>query len=105
MAESPLPLNEGKQAREWEMADTGGLYAAEKEWLTAEEAAAHLKVKARTLLFWARRKKIRGYVLSGIKRRVWRFQKADLDTMLFAQDSGVLSSDSPSVLVTKGEGK
>lgn len=87
------------------MADTGGLYAAETEWLTAEEAAAHLKVKTRTLLLWARQKKIRGFVLSGIKRRVWRFRKADLDTMLFAQDAGVLCSISPSVLVTKGEGK
>ena len=87
------------------MADTGGLYAAETEWLTAEEAAAHLKVKTRTLLHWVRHKKIRGYVLSGVKRRVWRFQKADLDTMLFAQDAGVLCSIPPSVLVTKGEGK
>jgi excisionase family DNA binding protein len=74
------------------MAETARLHAPETEWLTAEEAAAHLKVKARTLLFWARQKKIRGYVLSGIKRRVWRFRKDDLDTMLFAQDTGVLCS-------------
>jgi excisionase family DNA binding protein len=87
------------------MADTGELNTAEREWLTAEEAAAHLKIKTRTLLLWVRQKKCRGYVLSGIKRRVWRFRKADLDSMLFAQDAGVLFSTSPSVLVTKGEGQ
>jgi excisionase family DNA binding protein len=103
MAENPQLLSAGKQAKECEMADTGGLYAAETEWLTAEEAAAHLKVKTRTLLLWVRQKKFRGYVLSGIKRRVWRFRKADFDSMLLAQDLSVLSSDSPSVLVTKGE--
>ena len=81
----------------------GGVSAREAEWLTAEEAAIHLKVKPRTLLHWARQKKIRGYVLSGIKRRVWRFRKADLDTMLFAQDAGVLCSIPPFVLVTKGD--
>lgn len=81
------------------------LSTTDAEWLTAEEAAAHLKVKTRTLLLWVRQKKIRGYVLSGTKRRVWRFRKADLDTMLFAQDAGVLCSIPPSVLVTKGEGK
>jgi excisionase family DNA binding protein len=86
------------------MADTARLYA-DTEWLTAEEAAAHLKVKARTLRLWVRQKKIRGYRLSGIKRHMWRFRKIDLDTMLLAQDAGVLSSESPSVLVTKGEGK
>ena len=87
------------------MADTGELYAAETEWLTAEEAAAHLKVKTRTLLFWVRQKKFRGYVLSGTKRRVWRFRKADLDIMLLAQDAGVLCSIPPFVLVMKGEEK
>jgi excisionase family DNA binding protein len=87
------------------MAEISGLCAAETKWLTAEEAAAHLKVKNRTLLLWARQKKFRGYVLSGTKRRVWRFRKADLDTMLLAQDEGVICSLSPSVFVTKGEGK
>jgi excisionase family DNA binding protein len=72
------------------MTDTGELDAAETEWLTAEEAAAYLKVEARTLLLWARQKKLRGYILSGIKRRVWRFRKTDLDATLFAQDGSVL---------------
>jgi excisionase family DNA binding protein len=65
-------------------------YTTDAEWLTAEEAAAHLKVKTRTLLLWVRQKKIRGYVLSGIKRRVWRFRRADLDTTLLAKDASVL---------------
>jgi excisionase family DNA binding protein len=75
------------------------------EWLTAAEAAAYLKVQKRTLLLWVRLKKIQAYALSGVKRRVWRFRKADLDTFLLAQPWAVLSSRSPSVLVTKGEEK
>lgn len=76
--------------------------AMEQEWLTAEEAAAYLKVKTRTLLHWARQKKVLGWPLSGIKRRVWRFRKTDLDAMLFAQAGGVLCSPAPSVLEMKG---
>ena len=34
------------------------------EWLTAKEAADHLRVKARTLLSWTRQGKINGYALS-----------------------------------------
>jgi excisionase family DNA binding protein len=81
------------------------VHGAEPEWLTAKEAAAYLKVKTRTIQLWVRQRKVRGYALSGIKRRVWRFRKADFDSMLLAQDVSVLSSDSPSVLVMKGEGK
>jgi hypothetical protein len=55
------------------------------EWLTSKEGAAYIKVKDRTLLLWARQKKVRGYPLSGIKRRIWRFRKVDLDAMLLAQ--------------------
>jgi excisionase family DNA binding protein len=51
-------------------------------WLTAEEAAEYLRVERRTLLLWARQGKIKGYILSGTKRRVWRFRQADLDAML-----------------------
>jgi excisionase family DNA binding protein len=49
------------------------------EWLTATEAARYLKVKSRTLLFWVRVGKIKGYPLSGTQRRTWRFLKVDLD--------------------------
>ena len=72
------------------------------EWLTADEAAGYLRVKTRTLLLWARRGRVRGYPLSGIRRRVWRFRKVDLDAALLGDRVGVLCSVSPSVLVTKG---
>ncbi len=67
------------------------------EWLTAAEAAHYLKVKVRTLLLWARQGKVKGYALSGTKRRVWRFRRADLDAAL--RESPVLLSTVPSVLV------
>jgi len=71
------------------------------EWLTAKEAAAHLRVKARTLLLWTRQGKINGYALSGSSRRVWRYLRAELDAAVLGRP--VLSSVSPSVLATKGE--
>ncbi len=52
------------------------------EWLTAEEAAQHLKVKTRTLLVWVRQGKVKGYALSGTRRRVWRFLRSDLNAKL-----------------------
>jgi hypothetical protein len=55
-----------------------------QEWLTATEAAAHLKVKSRTLLLWARQGKVKGYVLSGVSRHVWRFRQVDLDATMVA---------------------
>jgi excisionase family DNA binding protein len=52
------------------------------EWLTASEAAEYLKVKERTILLWARQGKVKGHVLSGTRRCVWRFRHEDLDAML-----------------------
>lgn len=57
--------------------------APESTWLTANEAARYLKVKPRTLLQWTREKKVPAHKLSGTKRCVWRFLKAELDAMLF----------------------
>ena len=51
-------------------------------WHTASEAAAYLQVKPATLLMWAREGKVKGYILSGTRRHVWRFQTTDLDAML-----------------------
>jgi len=51
-------------------------------WLTAQEAAQYLKVKTRTLLLWVRQGKIKGHILSGSVRHVWRFRQADLDATL-----------------------
>jgi len=65
------------------------------EWLTASEAARYLKIKRRTLLLWARQGRVQGYALSGTERRVWRFQKKDLDAAMMANT--VLTSTVPSV--------
>jgi excisionase family DNA binding protein len=67
----------------------------QSDWLTAGEAAAYLKVRTRSLLLWVRQGKVTAYALSGTKRRVWRFRKEDLDSLLFAN---VVSSASLTVL-------
>lgn len=69
-------------------------------WLTASEAAAHLRVKPRTLLLWVRQGRIPAYALSGTKRRVWRFRGEDLDNFLLAH--AVIPSKSPTVLAKGG---
>src|SRR5689334_15632129 len=71
------------------------------EWLTVQEAADHLRVKTRTLLLWTRQGKINGYVLSGTRRRVWRYLRTELDAAVLGRP--MLCSISPSVLGTKGE--
>jgi len=71
------------------------------EWLTATEAAKYLRIQPRTLLLWVRQGKVKGYALSGTKRRIWRFRMTDLDTNLLAPD--MLGSSQPSVLLAKGE--
>ena len=68
----------------------------ESGWLTASEAAAHLKVKQRSLLLWVRQGKLPAYALSGTKRRIWRFRREDLDSALLA--SRVIPSEAPTVL-------
>jgi excisionase family DNA binding protein len=52
------------------------------EWLTAREAAQHLKVKHRTILKWAKQRRVPAHPLSGSKRVTWRFLKSELDAML-----------------------
>jgi excisionase family DNA binding protein len=59
--------------------------AAQSDWLTTSEAATYLKVKPRSLLQWTRQGKIRGHVLSGTKRRLWRFRREDLDSSLLSE--------------------
>jgi excisionase family DNA binding protein len=55
------------------------------DWLTAREAAAYLRVAPRTLLLWVRQGRVPAYALSGTRRRVWRFLKADLDTSVLSR--------------------
>lgn len=52
------------------------------EWLTANKAAAYLKVKPRTVLKWAKESRIPAHPLSGSQRVTWRFLKSELDAML-----------------------
>ena len=68
------------------------------EWLTANEAARYLKVEKRTLLVWVRQGKVNGYMLSGTKRKVWRFRKEDLDSALFSRRSSSDKLTTQSVL-------
>jgi excisionase family DNA binding protein len=56
----------------------------QSEWLTSNEAAQYLKVKPRSLLLWTRQEKIKAYVLSGTKRRIWRYRREHLDSSLVA---------------------
>jgi excisionase family DNA binding protein len=65
------------------------------------EAADYLKVKVRTLLTWVRQGKIRGYSLSGTKRKIWRFLQVDLDAALIGKP--VVSCPLPSVLDERKE--
>lgn len=58
------------------------------EWLTASEAAMHLKVRRRTLLQWVREGKIPAHRLSGVRRCVWRFLKPELDAILMPSSAG-----------------
>jgi excisionase family DNA binding protein len=70
------------------------------EWLTPAEGAQYLTVKPRTLLLWVRQGKLKAYPLSGVKRRIWRFRKEDLDAVLMA--SPVLPSIPLSVRSPEG---
>lgn len=60
----------------------------QSEWLTAAEAAAHLKVAHRTLVRWARTGNIPAHRLSGTGRITWRFLRSELDAMLGASSVG-----------------
>jgi excisionase family DNA binding protein len=60
----------------------------ESGWLTAAEAAAHLKVAPRTLVRWARMGRIPAHRLSGTGRITWRFLRSELDGMLGASSVG-----------------
>jgi len=74
----------------------------QSEWLTANEAAAYLKVKPRSLLLWVRQGKVQAYALTGTQRRIWRFRKEDLDAALLSRP--VVSSDAPAVLTERRVG-
>jgi excisionase family DNA binding protein len=60
----------------------------QSEWLTAGEAAAHLKVAHRTLVRWARNGQIPAHRLCGTRRCTYRFLRSELDAMLGASSRG-----------------
>jgi len=62
-------------------------------WLTAAEAAAHLKVRPRTLLLWVRQGRIPAHRLSGVRRCVWRFLRSELDAMLTSSSAGAAQEE------------
>jgi excisionase family DNA binding protein len=64
------------------------------EWLTANEAAAYLKVQPRTILKWAKEGRIRAHSLSGSKRVTWRFLKSELDDAMLKPPSAAESGGS-----------
>jgi len=76
LIEKSLPVGSSTRVAESRQAQ------ASDEWLTTSEAATYLKIKTRTVLQWARQGKLKGYILSGVKRHVWRFRKIDLDATL-----------------------
>lgn len=61
--------------------------SAVMEWLTAGEAAEYLKINPRTLLTWARERKVPAYKLSGTQRTIWRFLRSELDAMLWSSSA------------------
>jgi excisionase family DNA binding protein len=52
------------------------------KWLTAREAAAHLRVAHRTILLWAKTGRIPAHPLSGNQRVTWRFRASELDAFV-----------------------
>ena len=64
----------------------------QQEWITAAEAAVYLRVSPRTLLAWVRAGHVKGYPLHGVKRRVWRFRREDLDAAMGFTGPDVLAS-------------
>jgi excisionase family DNA binding protein len=55
---------------------------SEKDWWTADRAAAYLSLKRDTLLKKVRRGEITGYIVTGTERIRWRFLREDLDATL-----------------------
>lgn len=52
------------------------------QWMTATEAAEHLRIATRTVLRWAKLGTIPAHRLSGCARITYRFSVAELDAFL-----------------------
>ena len=86
MPQPSVPLPQAGQK-----ANQPAITPSAEEWLTSSEAAAHLKVKPRTILQWAKDGKIRGHVLSGTKRCTWRFLRSELDAILTTPSAALMN--------------
>lgn len=86
-----MPESSARFSKPGPRADQAAISRSAEEWLTASEAAAHLKVKPRTILQWAKDGKIRGHVLSGTKRCTWRFLRSELDAILAAPSAALVN--------------
>ena len=64
------------------------------EWLTAREAAQHLRVAHRTILEWAKAGRIPAHRLSGTRRVTWRFRAEELDTAIMSPPSAARNGES-----------
>ena len=84
-----MPQSSAPIPKPGQKADQPSITPSAEEWLTAAEAAAHLKVKPRTILQWAKDGKICGHVLSGTKRCTWRFLRSELDAILSAPSAAL----------------
>jgi excisionase family DNA binding protein len=58
------------------------------QWMTAREAAEHLRVAHRTVLLWAKTGRIPAHKLSGSQRCTWRFRADELDAFIVGERSG-----------------
>lgn len=61
-------------------------------WLTASEAAEHLRVKPRTILRWSKLGLIPAHRLSGCARTTWRYLASELDAAILASPTEMESN-------------
>lgn len=64
------------------------------QWVTVAEAAAHLRVKPRTILVWAKTGRIPAHKLSGLQRCTWRFLRDELDAFMGKTPCATIGSPS-----------
>ena len=65
-----------------------------QKWLTAVEAAAHLRIAHRTILLWAKTGRIPAHRLSGAQRVTWRFRADELDAFVNGESRDTIGSPS-----------
>jgi excisionase family DNA binding protein len=92
-AQSPEYYVDAAEAAQFLSHPSANFVPVTTEWLTAAEAAAHLKVRPRTLLLWVRQGRVPAHRLSGVRRCVWRFLRSELDAMLTPSSAGAAQEE------------